>query len=143
MFQNDWLRTGDQGEHNERGNWRIIGRIKSLIILNSGHNIAPEPIEDDLLLELPEAKQTVIVGNDRSYVCAIITGDVSTERAEAAIGLINQRLPHYKRIRAFHLCADPLTSEAGLLTANGKLKRAAITAQFADSIDAMYERRAV
>src|SRR5262249_44735678 len=46
VLQDSWFHTGDQGERNERGNWRIVGRIKNLIILNSGHNIAPEPIED-------------------------------------------------------------------------------------------------
>ena len=30
------------------GNWRIIGRLKNLLILSSGHNIAPEPLEEKL-----------------------------------------------------------------------------------------------
>ena len=34
------------GRGRRGGNWRIIGRIKNLIILGSGHNITPEPIED-------------------------------------------------------------------------------------------------
>ncbi len=53
VLQEGWFHTGDQGEVNVRGNWRISGRIKNLIILNSGHNIAPEPIEEKLARLLP------------------------------------------------------------------------------------------
>ena len=42
VMKDGWFHTGDQGEKNKHGNWRIIGRIKNLIILNSGHNVAPE-----------------------------------------------------------------------------------------------------
>src|SRR6476661_610005 len=49
VLRDGWFHTGDQGERNAEGNWRIIGRIKNLIILGSGHNIPPEPIEDELL----------------------------------------------------------------------------------------------
>src|SRR4029077_9973353 len=48
VLKDGWFHTGDQGEVNARGNWRIAGRIKNLIILNSGHNVAPEPIEERL-----------------------------------------------------------------------------------------------
>ena len=52
------------------GNWRIIGRLKNLIMLGSGHNMAPEPIEEQLLQQLPGAQQVVLVGNGRGYLCA-------------------------------------------------------------------------
>ena len=55
------------------GNWRITGRLKNLIILNSGHNIAPEPIEDALVARLPEAQQVVLLGNQRSFLAALVT----------------------------------------------------------------------
>ncbi|MGC1963525.1 MAG: AMP-binding protein, partial [Candidatus Sulfotelmatobacter sp.] len=52
-----WFHTGDQGEVNAAGNWRIAGRIKNLIVLGSGHKISPEPIESAILKNLPEAQQ--------------------------------------------------------------------------------------
>ena len=73
-----WFHTGDQGEVNERGNWAIIGRIKNLIILGSGHNIAPEPIEEQIKQRLPKATHVVLHGNGRGFLTAIITGDVDT-----------------------------------------------------------------
>ena len=62
-----WFHTGDQGEEDANGNWRISGRLKNLIILNSGHNIAPEPLEDALARELPEAAQVMICGESAQF----------------------------------------------------------------------------
>jgi long-chain acyl-CoA synthetase len=134
-----WFHTGDQGDVDENGNWKIVGRIKNLIILGSGHNIAPEPIEDKILQELPAANQVVVVGNARGYLAALVTGKVSGEKAQAALDLVNPGLPHYKQVRAFHLVEQAFTIESGLLTANGKLKRDLITERFRNEIDAMYE----
>ena len=64
-LRDGWFHTGDQGEVDATGNWRIVGRIKNLIILGSGHNIAPEPIEDEVLRNLPGALQVVLMGNGR------------------------------------------------------------------------------
>lgn len=134
-----WFHTGDQGEVDANENWKIVGRIKNLIILGSGHNIAPEPIEDKLLQELPGASQVVLVGNARGYLAALITGKVSREKTQAALDPVNQGLPHYKQVRAFHLVEEAFTIESGLLTANGKLKRDLIAERFRNEIDAMYE----
>lgn len=138
VLRDGWFHTGDQGEVNGAGNWRIIGRIKNLIILASGHNIAPEPIEDEVLQQLPKAQQVVLVGNGRGYLSAIVTGDVKSKQAQAALDAVNAGLPHYKQIRAFHLCKDPFSIDSGLLTANGKLKRDVIAAQFRTEIEEMY-----
>jgi len=138
VLRDGWFHTGDQGEINEAGNWRIVGRIKNLIILASGHNIAPEPIEDEILQNLPGAQQIVLVGNGRGYLSAIITGEVPRERAQTAFDRVNSELPHYKQVRAFYVSRETFSIENGLLTANGKLKRDAIAARFRDEIEEMY-----
>jgi long-chain acyl-CoA synthetase len=137
-LRDGWFHTGDQGEVDAAGNWRIVGRIKNLIILGSGHNIAPEPIEEEVLRNLPGAQQVVLVGNGRGYLSAVVTGNVTRERVQAALDLVNPGLPHYKQVRAFHIYPQPFSIENGLLTANGKLKRDLIAARLKDEIEGMY-----
>jgi long-chain acyl-CoA synthetase len=133
-----WFHTGDQGERTPAGNWRIIGRLKNLLILSSGHNIAPEPLEQALAQAIPGAQQVVVVGHGRSYLVALVTGSVQPDQVEEEIARLNGSLPHYRQIRAFHIEPQPLTIESGLLTANGKLRRDAVAAQFRDAINALY-----
>jgi long-chain acyl-CoA synthetase len=139
VLRDGWFHTGDQGEIDAAGNWRIAGRIKNLIILGSGHNIAPEPIEEKVLNHLAGAQQVVLVGNGRGYLSAVITGSVTREQAQAAIDAVNPDLPHYKQIRAFYLQAESFSIDNGLLTANGKLKRDAIAARLKSEIEEMYK----
>ena len=138
VLRDGWFHSGDQGQVNEAGNWRIVGRIKNLIILGSGHNIAPEPIEDEILQNLPGARQIVLVGNGRGYLSAIVTGEVTRERVQMALDRVNSELPHYKQVRAFYVSRETFSIENGLLTANGKLKRETIAARFRDEIEEMY-----
>jgi long-chain acyl-CoA synthetase len=140
-FDDGWFRTGDQGEVDEKGNWAIVGRIKNLIILNSGHNIAPEPIEEKVLFNLIGAQQCVVMGNGRSFLTTLITGDVDRQQVERALETVNAQLPHYKRVHAFHINKEPLTVEGGLLTANGKLRRDAIAARFANEFEEIYRSK--
>jgi long-chain acyl-CoA synthetase len=138
VLRDGWFHTGDQGEVNASGNWKIVGRIKNLIILNSGHNIAPEPIEEEILDRLPGGQQVVLVGNGRSYLSALIAGGVGPDEVQAALEAVNAGLPHYKQVRGFRIILEPFTIENGLLTANGKLKRDAIAQRFSSQIEEMY-----
>lgn len=137
---NGWFHTGDQGERTPSGNWRIIGRVKNLLILSSGHNIAPEPLEEKLARSIPAAQQVVVFGHGRSFLSALVTGEVKRDKAQAEIARLNAGLPHYRQIRAFHIEPQPLTIESGLLTANGKLRREAIGAHFREAVESMYRK---
>ena len=144
-LEGGWFHTGDQGEADASGNWRITGRIKNLIILNSGHNIAPEPLEQSLAARLPEAEQVVLVGNQRSFLTALVatssTNGFKESSVRTVIEAMNGDLPHYKQIRGFHVVPEPFTIENGMLTVNGKLKRDAIAARFAAEVDEMYQKK--
>src|SRR5260370_34114076 len=92
---------------NVRGNWRISGRIKNLIILNSGHKVAPEPLEERIARLLPAAQQIVLVGNGRSYLCALVTGTGEAAAVQAALDTVNPDLPHYQQVIRFRtICAS-------------------------------------
>ncbi len=141
VLRNGWFHTGDQGAVDRDGYWTISGRLKNLIVLASGHNIAPEPMEEKLLRLIPGAQQVVLTGSGRSFPSAIITGEVQPQDVECALAEINQTLPHYKQIHGFHISTEPISIENGMLTANGKLKRDAITEHFHGVLDSLYRKK--
>ena len=141
VLRDGWFHTGDQGDVDASGNWRITGRLKNLIILNSGHNIAPEPIEEELFRAVPGAQQVMLVGNGRSFLAAILTGTPATMEIDSQLERVNAPLPHYRKIRKYHVARELFTIENGLLTANGKLRRETIAAHFSEEIERMYEQR--
>lgn len=139
VLRNGWFHTGDQGELDSTGTWRIIGRIKNLIVLGSGHKIAPESIEEEIASHLPGAQQVVVVGNGRGYLSVIITGPVDNNAVQSALDAVNAGLPHYKQIRAFRIRQDSFSIENGMMTANGKLKRDLIASRMKAEIEEMYQ----
>lgn len=138
VLRDGWFHTGDQGELDSTGTWRIVGRIKNLIVLGSGHKLAPETIEDEIARRLPQAQQIVIIGNGRGYLAAIVTGNVTGEQVQAALDAVNTQSPHYKQVRAFCVRPEPFSIDNGMLTANGKLKRDLIASRMKDEIENMY-----
>jgi long-chain acyl-CoA synthetase len=140
VLRDGWFHTGDQGDVDANGNWRITGRLKNLIILNSGHNIAPEPIEEELFRAVPGAQHVMLVGNGRSFLAAIITGAAADTEIDSQLERVNAPLPHYRKIRRYHVAQELFTIENGMLTANGKLRRDTIAARFAAEIERMYAK---
>ncbi len=134
-----WFRTGDQAELDASFSLKLIGRVKNVLVPQSGHNVAPEPIEEKLL-RLPGVEQAVVFGHARPHLVAVLTGD-NLDKAvlNKDLEAINADLPFYKRIRDVHLTADRLTPENGCLTANQKLKRKAIERYFAPHLDTLYK----
>jgi long-chain acyl-CoA synthetase len=144
-LEGGWFHTGDQGEADGAGNWRITGRLKNLLVLNSGHNVAPEPLEEKLASLLPEAQQVMLIGNRRNYLAVLIAmpgaNGTHRERIQTVLDALNADLPHYKQVRGFQVVGEAFTMENGLLTTMGKMKREAIAARFAGEIESAYAKR--
>ncbi len=136
--EDGWFRSGDQVEIDSDGNYRIVGRVKNVLVPSSGHNVAPEPIEQKLVETIEGVEQAVVIGHARPYLTAIVTGAVPKDKLEQGIDRVNGELPHYRRIRRFHLSEDVFTPENGLLTANQKLKRKVIEEHYRDAVEGMY-----
>ncbi|MEM9453192.1 MAG: AMP-binding protein [Myxococcota bacterium] len=137
-----WFHTGDQVEYEAGGNLRVIGRIKNLIIPESGHNISPEPIEEKFMAQCPAAEQCMLIGYGRAHVAIIVTGQPPQADIDRAMAVVNETLPHYKRIRAALRADELFTVENGLLTANQKLRRRVIEKHFESQIDELYAQAA-
>ncbi|MEX2352151.1 MAG: long-chain fatty acid--CoA ligase [Balneolaceae bacterium] len=70
-----WLKTGDLGMITFNDCLKILGRCKATIVLSSGENFEPEPIELRLR-QSPYIDNCMVVGQDRKYAGALIIPDL-------------------------------------------------------------------
>jgi len=135
------LSTGDLGRIDARGFVRVAGRRDHLIVTTMGRNISPEWVEAELLAD-GTLRQAVVFGDGRPWCVALLYAAADTDAAALArhIAAVNAGLPKYARIRAWHRLAEPLSASAGLLSGNGRLRRAAIGEHFAAVLDNLYRQ---
>jgi long-chain acyl-CoA synthetase len=138
VLRDGWLHTGDQAEAAPDGNLRIIGRLKNLLVPASGHNVAPEPIEQSLLENCRRIEHAMVVGHGKPYLAVLITGSAEEEEISRALGRVNDGLPHYRKIRKYRRLEERFTVENGFLTANQKMRRGLIEARMKPLIDGIY-----
>ncbi|MCC8170067.1 MAG: AMP-binding protein [Oscillospiraceae bacterium] len=127
--EDGWLRTGDIGHVVEQDNVKFVyitGRLKNLIITNSGENVSPEELEEKINAE-DVISEVVVYAKDTRIVAEIIqnsdaTGTESSAEAESiiqgAIDRINEGLPLYKRIQTVKMRDEEFEK-----TTSGKIKR--------------------
>ena len=138
VLRDGWFHTGDQAEIDADGSVKIIGRVKEVLVPESGHNVAPEPIEQRILEASAAVEQALVVGHGRPYLTAIVTGKVDDAELARVQDVVNAALPHYQRVRKLYHAPESFTPEKGLLTANQKLRRKAIETFYREAIERMY-----
>jgi long-chain acyl-CoA synthetase len=152
-----WFDTGDLGLLTPSHDLIITGRAKDTIVLTSGENIEPQPIENHLL-RCPYIDQIMLVGQDQKALGVLVVPNL--EELETHLGqapdldspavqdLIKQELAQRsqsrsgyrpdERIGPFRLLSEPFTIENGLLTQTLKIKRNVVSERYSAIIDEMY-----
>ena len=116
--------TGDIGRLDAQGRLWIEGRKSNLIVTSLGRNVSPEWIEG-LLAAQPEIAQAVVRGDGEVALKALLVPAGPGVDVGPAIERVNSDLPGYARIADF-LLVPPFTPANGLLTGNGRPRRAEI-----------------
>jgi long-chain acyl-CoA synthetase len=163
-----WFRTGDIVRLRPDGYIVFRGRTKRLLVLSTGENVAPEPMEDRFAAN-EFVEQCCVLGDDRRFVSALIVPNVDRvsawaddrgidlpddreavcrdERVRERIGTevdrVNASFESYERIRGFRLVPERFTEANGLLTPTMKKKRRTILDRFADDVEAVYDETGV
>lgn len=157
-----WMHTGDVGVIDDEGYLKLTDRKKDLIITAGGKNVAPQYLEN-LLKFSPYINDSVVIGDKRKYLTALIVIDeenvtkyaqdkkvqyttyATMTRAEEVIALIaeeidkvNKQVARVENIRKFKIIDKKLYTEDGEVTPTMKVKRKSINAQFGDLIESMY-----
>jgi long-chain acyl-CoA synthetase len=158
-----WLHTGDIGELDTAGYLKIVDRKKELIINAAGKNMSPLAIEAALKAAGPLIGQACVIGDRRPYNVALLlldpdaagawsdahgrngtsyaelSGDPQLRAAVAVeVEAANQRLSRAEQIKRWTLLEHDWVADGEELTPTMKLKRRAILAKHAASIEALY-----
>jgi long-chain acyl-CoA synthetase len=158
-----WFHTGDIGALDDDGFLTITGRKKELIITAGGKNVAPAPMEDPLRAD-PLIGQAVVVGDNKPFVACLISldgemlpiwlashglnGEMTIPEAathpaiiaevQAAVDRVNKTVSKAEAIKKFVILDTELTQESGHITPSLKVKRKAVTEDFAAQIAEIY-----
>lgn len=132
--------TGDIGFIDAHGYLHITGRKKNMFITALGRNVAPEWVERELTLH-PAIAQAAVFGEGKPWNCAVIVSraTASHDQIAHAVDEVNQHLPDYARITRWLPATAPFAPDNEQLTANGRLRRAAIREAYAHPIESLYE----
>lgn len=160
-IQNGWLHTGDVVRE-ERGQLKIVDRLKDIMITAGGKNLTPSEIENTMKAS-PYIKECIIVAEGRKFVGALVMIDYETvgkwaeaqripfthfrslvetprvrELIDTEISQGNARLAQVAQIRRFHLLTKELDHDDGEVTATMKVRRSSIYKTYASEIEALY-----
>ena len=167
MTSDGYFITGDLGWLTKQNNLVLVGRLKETIVLSSGENVEPVPIEEAILLS-PYIDQIVLVGQDRNGVgalvvpskealekCGINMKDLQSYtdanvyanpeledliKKEINTHIVNKpNLRVFEKVKQFALLKDSFSIENGLMSATQKVKRNKVFEKYEKEISKMYK----
>ena len=156
-----WVHTGDIGEFDEDNYLKITDRKKDIIVNAGGDNISPSRVEEKLNIE-PEISQSMVYGDFKNYLVAIIVPDkeqallwaknnnkensLSTivkdedynKTIKEIISKVNNNLSVIEQVRKFILIDHEFTIENDMMTPTMKVKRYKVKSVFGDQLENLY-----
>ncbi|MDC3031211.1 AMP-binding protein [Prochlorococcus sp. AH-716-P08] len=162
LSKDGWFDTGDLGFLIPNGSLFITGRAKDTIVLSSGENIEPNPLETEILSS-EFINQIQLVGQDKKCLTALVVPNVELvknkflEEDLSQLNL-NKNIGRFFKSQINNLLksrlgarseeqildcyfVDAFTLENGFLTQTLKQKRKEIEKKYALQIENMYENK--
>lgn len=161
-IRDGWLHTGDVAEFKD-GHFRIVDRLKDIMITAGGKNLSPSKIENTVKAS-PFIKECIVIGDARKYVSALIQIDYDlagkwaeekgiaytnfknlTENEnlrgliQSEIDTANAQLAQVSQIRKFHLLTKELDHDDDEVTATMKVRRANVQKKYVLEIEGLYK----
>ncbi|HYH19022.1 MAG TPA: AMP-binding protein [Azospirillum sp.] len=160
-IRDGWLHTGDVVEV-VNGQFRVVDRLKDIMITAGGKNLSPSEIEN-AVKSSPYIKECIVIGEARKYVSALIQIDLETvgkwaeennipythfrslaenprvhELVQREVDAANATLAQVAHVRKFHLLTKELDHDDDEVTATMKVRRSNIQKKYAAEIAALY-----
>ena len=139
VIKEGWLHTGDIGEFTKEGNLKITDRKKEIIVNLGGDNISPSKIENLLCLN-EKIKQSLVYGDKKTYLVALIVSDNEENRSEINLYIenLNKNLQTIEKVKKIKIIKEEFTIENGMLTPTLKLKRKKILEKYKEDLEKLY-----
>ena len=139
VIKEGWLHTGDIGEFTIEGNLKITDRKKEIIVNLGGDNISPSKIENLLCLN-EKIKQSLVYGDKKTYLVALIVTDSEENKAKINFYIenLNKNLSTIEKVKKIKLIKEEFTIENGMLTPTLKLKRKKILEKYKEDLEKLY-----
>lgn len=108
FLDDGWLRTGDVGVIDHKGNVFLRGRVKNMILGSNGQNIYPEEIEDKLN-SLEGVVESVVVERKGKLVGLVFPDTSLGDKAQIEqlmkdnLKRLNEQLPNYAKVSSIEL----------------------------------------
>ncbi|MFC5972908.1 AMP-dependent synthetase/ligase [Halomarina salina] len=158
-----FLKTGDIVEVTDDGYLVFHERLKQILVLSTGKNVAPGPIED-AFATTDRVDQVMVIGDSRKFVSALIVPnfeaidnwsdrydvDLPDDRAaicdddqvrayvQTVVDKVNEKLEKEEQIKRFELVPEEWTAENDLMTPSLKKKRRNILERYQGEVDQIY-----
>jgi long-chain acyl-CoA synthetase len=113
-FENGWFKTGDIGCLDKYGRLQVKGRMKQVIVLDSGKNVYPDELED-LYMQNDEILNAAVfeyVIKDKIVPFAVfqVKPGTTIERVALLLKKSNLAIAQYKWVKHFAITEEELPS---------------------------------